>query len=594
MRKLQLFLIFHVIALAILFNYNSLAYAELINSEEWEISVDSGSGYGQWTGKENSDGSITVDGEWTYVYNGAEVNCPFTNGIGEVSGESFSFSATGTATVSGAPAGYNTSIFTLNVSGTTANNFGNGDYRISFNQFGWPSTLSGDWHGDLISGGGITTTTLNTYYRDSDNDGYGDPGSPYEGAFQPSGYVTDNTDCNDYESSIHPGAIEIIGDGIDQDCNGEDSDTEDSGSDNVEGFVTRFYQQCLSREPDTEGLDNWTESLSNGYQAGADLAESFIFSEEFQNRNTSDSEFVTILYNAFFDREPDTSGYNNWMDQLADGMSRSFVLDGFTSAQEFITLCENYGITASSSSSSNDTSVQGFVTRFYQQCLSREPDTEGLDNWTESLSNGYQAGADLAESFIFSEEFQNRNTSDSEFVTILYNAFFDREPDTSGYNNWMDQLADGMSRSFVLDGFTSAQEFITLCENYGITPAFTDSESSEYIDLAGARYSVTEIRNLQNCDGPTSDYDYYNIINTQQDGFSVTFFDSEGICGSGTLSGTSATITSTWYEDGGVVDAVYNVTFASDGSSFQGTGRATWTDGYDSCQATSTISGKRY
>jgi len=470
MRKLQLFLIFHVIALAILFNYNSLAYADLVNSEEWEISVDSGSGYGQWTGKENSDGSITVDGEWTYVYNGAEVNCPFTNGIGEVSGESFSFSATGTATVSGAPAGYNTSIFTLNVSGTTANNFGNGDYRISFNQFGWPSTLSGDWHGDLISGGGITTTTLNTYYRDSDNDGYGDPGSPYEGAFQPSGYVTDNTDCNDYESSIHPGAIEIIGDGIDQDCNGEDSDTEDSGSDNVEGFVTRFYQQCLSREPDTEGLDNWTESLSNGYQAGADLAESFIFSEEFQNRNTSDSEFVTILYNAFFDREPDTSGYNNWMDQLADGMSRSFVLDGFT----------------------------------------------------------------------------------------------------------------------------SAQEFITLCENYGITPAFTDSESSEYIDLAGARYSVTEIRNLQNCDGPTSDYDYYNIINTQQDGFSVTFFDSEGICGSGTLSGTSATITSTWYEDGGVVDAVYNVTFASDGSSFQGTGRATWTDGYDSCQATSTISGKRY
>jgi len=528
MRKLQLFLTFYVIALPILFNYNSLAYANFTNSEEWEISVDSGSGYGQWTGKENSDGSFTVDGEWTYVYNGAEVYCPFSNGIGEVSGESFSFSATGTATISGVPAGYNTSAFTLNVSGTTANNFGNGDYSISFNQSHWPSTLSGDWYGDLISGGGTTTTTSDTDYRDSD----------------------------------------------------------------VEAFVTRFYQQCLSREPDTDGLDNWVASLANGYQSGADLAESFIFSEEFQNRNTSDSEFVTILYNAFFDREPDTSGYNNWMDQLADDTSRASVLDGFTSAQEFITLCENYGITASSSSSSNDTPVQEFVTRFYQQCLSREPDTDGLDNWVASLANGYQSGADLAESFIFSEEFQNRNTSDSEFVTILYNAFFDREPDTSGYNNWMDQLADGTSRASVLDGFTSAQEFIILCENYGITPAFTESESSEYIDLAGSRYSVTEIRNLKNCGGPTSDY-YYDNINIQQDGCSVTFFHSDGIA-SGNLSGTSATFTSTWYEDGGIVDAVYNFTFASDGSSFQGTGRGTWTDGYDSCQVTSTINGTRY
>ena len=36
------------------------------------------------------------------------------------------------------------------------------------------------------------------------------------------GYTVVQGDCNDNDASVYPGAAEICGDGIDQDCNGKD------------------------------------------------------------------------------------------------------------------------------------------------------------------------------------------------------------------------------------------------------------------------------------------------------------------------------------------------------------------------------------
>src|SRR3972149_1564769 len=114
--------------------------------------------------------------------------------------------------------------------------------------------------------------------------------------------------------------------------------------------------------------------------------------------------------------------------------------------------------------------VQGFVTRFYVQCLGRQPDTVGLNEWAGRLLNGSQTGADVAEGFIFSQEFTGRNLSNEAFVTVLYRAFFDREPDSSGYGIWLGKLSSGTSRESVLDGFLKSQEFAELCNSYGIIP----------------------------------------------------------------------------------------------------------------------------
>ncbi len=66
------------------------------------------------------------------------------------------------------------------------------------------------------------TGAATTYYRDSDGDTYGNSAvtatSCAGGA--PAGFVANATDCNDANAAVHPGAVEVCGDGIDNNCSG--------------------------------------------------------------------------------------------------------------------------------------------------------------------------------------------------------------------------------------------------------------------------------------------------------------------------------------------------------------------------------------
>lgn len=90
-----------------------------------------------------------------------------------------------------------------------------GSFSVT-NPYNGPSTTYTYTYTDL-NGCSATSSSANinivaavTYYEDADQDGYGNPSSTQSGCSQPTGYVTNDQDCNDGDSTQHPGQIWYI------------------------------------------------------------------------------------------------------------------------------------------------------------------------------------------------------------------------------------------------------------------------------------------------------------------------------------------------------------------------------------------------
>ncbi|RJQ45236.1 MAG: hypothetical protein C4538_08840 [Nitrospiraceae bacterium] len=79
---------------------------------------------------------------------------------------------------------------------------GHSNVMIRFHNYNEDCT--GWWQVDDIVITGICSAF---YYRDSDGDSYGDPNNSLQACSQPEGYVSDNTDCDDSNSSINPATL---------------------------------------------------------------------------------------------------------------------------------------------------------------------------------------------------------------------------------------------------------------------------------------------------------------------------------------------------------------------------------------------------
>ena len=239
-------------------------------------------------------------------------------------------------------------------------------------------------------------------------------------------------------------------------------------------FVERLYSYCLGRDYDTTGLNNWHDALMSGRSNGADCGYGFVFSNEYLGRNTSDEEFVGMLYRVFLDREPDSAGIASWVRNLEAGMSREHIFSGFVMSPEYSQICSNYGIDHgmyySAQPRDENINVTSFVQRLYTTSLGRPGEPDGLNFWCAKLNNGDIFFEECAEAFINSPEFIAKHLTDEEYIRVLYRVFLDREADREGLEAWVEQLEEGVLRTDMLRNFSYSDEFTNIINNVASEP----------------------------------------------------------------------------------------------------------------------------
>ncbi len=274
------------------------------------------------------------------------------------------------------------------------------------------------------------------------------------------GVSTANVPADDYDLDLRNDGTPDIG-----------ADEYVAGPKTIEDVVTDYYLSILNRAPDAGGLALWTSEIMRIEGLGIDIKEGFIAlaqnffnSSEYLGFGTTDTQYITDLYETFLNRTPSQAEIDSWLLSMSQGLTRDGVLLSFAYSTEFRLYMESlFG--ASVTRPENN-----LVNDFYRGFLARLPESAGFAFHVANMGAAQCAGAEavrseaynIALAFSQSVEYTNRNRTNGQFVNDLYNAILRRGPDAAGYTGWVTLLDNAtMTRDEMLAAFTNSTEFQT-------------------------------------------------------------------------------------------------------------------------------------
>ncbi len=161
----------------------------------------------------------------------------------------------------------------------------------------------------------IDEGALITYYRDLDNDGFGDPNTTAQDCNPPSGFVTNDDDCDDDDSNINPAANDVCGDNIDNNCDGiVDFGCQDC--DGVNLVITNGNIMAVNRAQQTIDSDALVNLNSVIFAAGGDINLNSSF--EVDAGSVFEARIEPCVTNAQEENEPDSARNSDSADVIED------------------------------------------------------------------------------------------------------------------------------------------------------------------------------------------------------------------------------------------------------------------------------------
>jgi hypothetical protein len=234
-------------------------------------------------------------------------------------------------------------------------------------------------------------------------------------------------------------------------------------------LITHFYQSILARSPDAGGRANWEAELSRVQALGLDarevlmvMAGYFFNSVEYQLRNRSNTQFVSDLYAAHFNRAADGGGLGFWVAQLDAGTPRDMVRHAFALSSEHDSFVRTlWGTTAGRA---EDT----MVSDFYRAILDRLGESSTYNYWrgrfrAAQCVSGSQVRSEadaITSAFFGSAEYQQRGRDNVGFMQDLYLALMRRYATLYELWSWTNALNNGLyTRHQVRQIFLGSYEF---------------------------------------------------------------------------------------------------------------------------------------
>ncbi|HET6854163.1 MAG TPA: SBBP repeat-containing protein, partial [Pyrinomonadaceae bacterium] len=227
--------------------------------------------------------------------------------------------------------------------------------------------------------------------------------------------------------------------------------------DGIEPFVTQQYIDFLGRLPDLIGLANWTATLSGCPNGGfgendnptcdrVHVSSGFFLSEEFRGRGY----WAYRFYEVGFDRKPLYAEFVPDMAQVggaqspeSEVLSKAAYTDGFVQRSEF---------TSRYNGMTNAAYVDALEQNAEITLANKARLVAALDGNQKTRGEVLR---EIVESKAVEDQFFIR-----AFVAMQYFGYLRRDPDTIGYNNWVNTLTtDPSNFRHMIFGFLFSSEY---------------------------------------------------------------------------------------------------------------------------------------